>query len=90
MPRGECIVIRGASGGERARRLAPEYQGDGNTHAVLLQLSNLLPDNLLVVIAAAMVPVMGMYWLIEKQFSKSELLGPIQHSGAWGRTMQAR
>lgn len=58
-------------------------------HAALLQLSNLLPNNLLVVTATAMVPVMGMYWLVEKQFSKSELLGPVQHSSAWGRRMQA-
>jgi hypothetical protein len=63
--------------------------GTALVHAALLKLSDLLPNNLLVVTAAAMVPVMGMYWLVEKQFSKSELLGPIQHSSAWGRIMQA-
>lgn len=63
--------------------------GTAVVHAALLQLSSLLPDNLLAVTAAAMVPVMGMYWLVEKQFSKSELLGPIRQSSAWGRIMQA-
>lgn len=58
-------------------------------HAALLQLSNLLPTNLLAVTAAATLPVMGMYWLVEKQFTKSELVGPIQRPTAWGRRMQA-
>jgi hypothetical protein len=57
--------------------------------AALLHLSNLLPNNLLVVTAAAMVPVVGMYWLVEKQFSKAELVGPLQRSSAWDRMMQA-
>jgi hypothetical protein len=57
--------------------------------AALLHVSNLLPNNLLVVTAAAIVPVMGMYWLVEKQFSKAELVGPIQSSSAWDRRMQA-
>ena len=63
--------------------------GTALVHAALLQLSDLLPGNLLVVTAAALVPVMGMYWLVEKQFSKSELLGPIRQSAAWGRMAQA-
>jgi hypothetical protein len=63
--------------------------GTALVHAALLQLSNLLPNNLLVVTTAAMVPVMGMYWLVEKQFSKSELLGPIRQPSAWDRIMQA-
>ena len=63
--------------------------GTALVHAALLQVSNLLPNNLLAVTAAAALPVMGMYWLVEKQFSKSELVGPIQRSSTWGRRMQA-
>jgi hypothetical protein len=63
--------------------------GTALVHAALLKLSDLLPNNLLVVTAAAMVPVMGMYWLVEKQFRKAELVGPIQRSSAWGGRLQA-
>ena len=63
--------------------------GTALVHAALMGVSNLLPHNLLVVTAAAMVPVVALYWLVEKQFSKSELLGPIQQFSAWGRRMQA-
>jgi hypothetical protein len=58
-------------------------------HAAVLQLSNLLPDNLVAVTAAALVPVVGMCWLVERQFRKSELLGPIRPPSALGRLMQA-
>jgi hypothetical protein len=63
--------------------------GTAAVHAVLLHLSGVLPDNLLVMTAAAIVPVMGMYWLVEKQFRKAELVGPIQRSSAWGGRLQA-
>jgi hypothetical protein len=58
-------------------------------HAALLHLSSLLPNNLLAVTAASMLPVIGMWWLIEKQFSKSEVRGPMGPPGEWGRRMQA-
>ncbi len=57
--------------------------GTALVHAALLQLSDLLPNNLLVVTIAGAVPAIGMYWLVEKQFSKSEVPGPIQHSSGW-------
>ena len=63
--------------------------GTALVHAALLQLSDLLPNNLLVVTIAGAVPAMGMYWLVEKQFSKSELLGPIRPRTAWDRMMKA-
>jgi hypothetical protein len=63
--------------------------GTALVNAALLHLSNLLPNNLVVVTIAAMVPVMGMYLLLEKQFSKSGMLGPIQQHSALGRLMQA-
>jgi len=56
--------------------------GTAVVHAVLLHVSGVLPDNLLVVTAAAIVPVMGMYWLVERQFSKAELVGPVRRSSA--------
>ena len=41
-------------------------------HFVLLRVTSALPNSLLAVTAAA-VPVCAMYWLLERQFSKSEL-----------------
>jgi heme A synthase len=57
-------------------------------HAALLQLSHVLPNNLLVVTAVGTVPVMGMYWLIEQQFRMSELRGPVRQPSAWDRIMR--
>ena len=50
---------------------------------LLLRVSALLPDNLLAVTAAAAVPVVLMYWLLERQFAKSELLGPVRVVRWW-------
>jgi hypothetical protein len=45
--------------------------------AVLLHAMRLLPDSLPLVTAVAAVPVLAMYWLLERQFRQSELLGSL-------------
>ncbi len=60
--------------------------GTALVHAALLRVSDY---SLLVVTAVAVVPVVGMYWLLEKQFSQSEMVGPIRQYSAWGRLKQA-
>jgi hypothetical protein len=43
--------------------------------AALLHAVRFLPDNVPLVTAAACVPVLAMYWVLERQFRQSELLG---------------
>ena len=50
---------------------------------LLLRISTLLPDNLLAVTAAAAVPVALMYWLLERLFAQTELLGPVRVVSPW-------
>ena len=47
--------------------------GAALAHAVLLRVSDFLPDNLLLMMAAVAVPLAMMYWALEKQFARSEL-----------------
>jgi hypothetical protein len=50
---------------------------------LLLHISTLLPANLLAVTAAALVPVVLMYLLLERLFAKTELLGPVRVPNWW-------
>jgi hypothetical protein len=50
---------------------------------LLFRVSVLLPDNLLAVTAAAAVPVVLMYWLLERLFGQTELLGPVRVVSPW-------
>ena len=50
---------------------------------LLFRVSVLLPDNLLAATAAAAVPVVLMYLLLERLFAKTELLGPVRVPNWW-------
>jgi hypothetical protein len=50
--------------------------------AALLHAVQLLPNSVPLVAAVAAVPVFAMYWLLERQFRQSELLGPFTRPGA--------
>jgi hypothetical protein len=45
--------------------------------AALFFFERTLPDSLPLVVLIAAVPVLAMYWLLERQFRQSELLGPL-------------
>jgi hypothetical protein len=45
--------------------------------AALLHAVRILPDSVPLVAVIAAVPVLAMYWLLERQFRQSELLGPL-------------
>jgi hypothetical protein len=50
---------------------------------VLLSAAALLPENLAAVVAAAALPVLAVYWLLERQFAKSEIPGPMRVANSW-------
>jgi hypothetical protein len=50
---------------------------------LLLRISALLPDNLLALTLAAVLPVALMYLLLERLFAKTELLGPVRVVSPW-------
>jgi hypothetical protein len=50
---------------------------------LLFRVSALLPDNLLALMVAAAVPVVLMYWLLERLFAQTELLGPVRVVSPW-------
>jgi hypothetical protein len=50
---------------------------------LLFRVSALLPDNLLALTVAAAVPVVLMYWLLERLFAQTELLGPVRVVSPW-------
>jgi ABC-type glycerol-3-phosphate transport system permease component len=43
----------------------------------------LLPDNLLALTLAALLPIVLMYWLLERLFAQTELLGPVRVVSPW-------
>ena len=49
--------------------------------AALLHTVQFLPNSVPLVAAVAAVPVVAMYWLLERQFRQSELLGPFTRPG---------
>jgi hypothetical protein len=50
---------------------------------LLFRVSALLPDNLLALTLAALLPVVLMYWLLERLFAQTELLGPVRVVSPW-------
>jgi hypothetical protein len=47
------------------------------THLLFRSVSAMLPQNLVALAAIAALPSLGMYWLLERQFARSEMTGPI-------------
>ncbi len=50
---------------------------------LLFRVSVLLPDNLLALTLAALLPIVLMYWLLERLFAQTELLGPVRVPSLW-------